>query len=255
MFTNRLIVVLLFSLVAFSSCVSPKRLFYFNDQNPSVQDLQNTRDFNLYLIKPNDRIAILVSCPEPSLTSFLNPLGGNNGGGNNNFLRGYLVNTEGSIEFPILGKVYLQGLSTVEAAALIKEKLSYYYKDLFINVTALGEVHYLTGRGGGNIPMQNERLTIFEALTQMPSLDPYDSRDDVWLVREDSGRRYFAKLNLNSKKIFESEYYYLKNNDLIYVKPSRFTSNLFNTASPLKGAVTILGSVLALFLTLRSINL
>jgi polysaccharide export outer membrane protein len=89
----------------------------------------------------------------------------------------------------------------------------------------------------------------------MPSLDPYDSRDDVWLVREDSGRRYFAKLNLNSKKIFESEYYYLKNNDLLYVKPSRFTSNLFNTASPLKGLVTILGSVLALFLTLKSINL
>lgn len=254
MFKNPLLLSLLFLVAAFTSCVSPKRLFYFNDQVPSVQDLQNTRDFNVHLIKPNDKISVLVSCPEPSLTAYLNPLGGG-GGGNTNFHQGYLVNAEGSIEFPILGKVYVQGLSTVEAAALIKEKLSYYYKDLFINVVMLGRVYYITGKSGGSVAMQNERLTVFEALTQMPNLDPYDSRNDVWLVREDSGRRYFAKLNLNSKKIFESEYYFLKNNDLLYVKPSRFTSNLFNTASPLKGIITIMGSVLALFLTIKSINL
>ena len=171
-----------------------------------------------------------------------------------NSIGGYLVNSQGAIEFPLLGKVSIEGLTTVEAATLLKEKLAYYFKDLYVNVTLQGKVYFLTSKGGGNIVLQNERMTILEAVTQMPNIDPYDKREDVWFIREDSGKRYFSKVNLNSKKIFESPYFYLKNNDMIYIKPGRFSNNWFNSpSSPVKIIISIFGSALALILLLKNL--
>jgi polysaccharide export outer membrane protein len=238
-----------------TSCVSRKRLYYFNDQVPGVQILNDFKTHNAQLVKPNNRLIIIVTSPDLSLVSYLNPqvnLGNNNAG---NGSKGYLVNLDGMIDFPMLGKVRVEGLTTEEVAALLKEKLSLYYKELFITVSFNGEINYLTGKGGGSVMLENQRLTIFEVISKMPNLDPYDYKNDVWIIREDSGKRYFAKVNLNSKKIFESEYYYLKSNDFLYIKPSRYSANLFNTSSPIRGFITILGSLLALFLTLKNVKL
>ena len=251
-----LIIFVLLSLL--TSCVSRKKLYYFNDQVPGIQQLSSSKNYNTHLVKPNERLHILVTSPDPSIITYLNPYGNisNNVSNNNNKSKnGYLVNLDGAIDFPILGKVNLAGLTTDESANLLKEKLSYYYKDLFINVSFDGEINYLTGKGGGFIPVENERLTIFEVISKMPNIDPHDYKNDVWIIREDSGKRYFAKVNLNSKKIFESEYYYLKSNDFLYIKPNRYSANIFNTGSPLRALVTMLGSILALLLTIKSIKL
>lgn len=239
-----------------TSCVSRKRLYYFNDQVPGVQILQDVKTYNAQLVKPNNRLIIIVTSPDPSLVSFLNPHA--NFGNNNNTAagtRGYLVNLDGMIDFPLLGKVRVEGLTTEEVAALLKDKLSLYYKELFITVSFNGEINYITGKGGGSVMLENQRLTIFEVISKMPNLDPYDYKNDVWIIREDSGKRFFAKVNLNSKKIFESEYYYLKSNDFLYIKPSRYSANLFNTSSPIRGFITIMGSLLALFLTFKNVKL
>jgi len=255
---NHRIYLIIFVLLSFlTSCVSRKKLYYFNDQVPGIQQLSSSKNYNTHLVKPNDRLHILVTSPDPSIITYLNPYGSiNNVSTNNNRVKsGYLVNLDGAIDFPILGKVNLAGLTTDESATLLKEKLSYYYKDLFINVSFDGEINYLTGKGGGLVQVENERLTIFEVISKMPNIDPYDYKNDVWIIREDSGKRYFAKVNLNSKKIFESEYYYLKSNDFLYIKPSRYSANIFNTASPIKGLITMFGSILALLLTIKSIKL
>lgn len=235
-------------LIFFSSCVSSKKLNFFDDLTPGSKNLDSTKAFNIQKVKANDRLYIVVSSTDPALTAYLNP-----NPSSLNSAGGYLVDLQGLIEFPLLGKVPIAGLTTVETATLLKEKLTYYYKDLYINVTLIGKVFFLTGRGGGSMTMQNERMTIFEAVSQIPSPDPYDQKDKVWLIREDSGKRFYTQLDLNSKKIFESQYYYLKNNDLIYIKPGRFSNTWFNTpSSPVRGVITIIGTVLALFLTLRN---
>jgi polysaccharide export outer membrane protein len=100
--------------------------------------------------------------------------------------------------------------------------------------------------------MNNERITIFEALTQSGMQDAFDIRNKVWLIREDSGKRYFAEVNLNSKKIFESPYYYLHSNDLIYLKPNKFSASISPT-SPLRGIVAIIGSLAAVIIVLKSL--
>ena len=244
---NSALILSFFLISLFTSCISSKKLNYFDDQIPGTQSLDSTKSFAIQTLKANDRISIVVSSTDPALTAYLNP-----NPSSLNSSGGYLVDANGAVEFPLLGKVPVTGLTTVEAATLLKEKLSYFYKDLYINVTLLGKVTFLTGKGGGNIPIQNERMTIFEAVSQIPNPDPYDQRNDVWLIREDSGKRIYAKLDLNSKKIFESKYYYLKNNDLIYIKPGKFSNTLFNTpSSPVRSIITVIGTLLALILILR----
>jgi polysaccharide export outer membrane protein len=101
----------------------------------------------------------------------------------------------------------------------------------------------MSGRSGSTITLNNERLTIFEALSQANQpIDPYDIKDKIWLIREDSGKRYFVNLDLNSKKIFESPYYYLRNNDLIYLKPGKFSS-VNSSSSPFRASISVLGSI------------
>lgn len=228
-----------------SSCLQSKKLYYFHDQVPSVQQLDSLRQFTAPKVQNFDKLNIHISSTDPALTAYLNPFGSQTQGSANagSGANGYLVNSDGQIEFPILGKIAVSGLTTVEIATEIKNKLAYYYKDLFVNVNLNGRVYFMSGRTGSTIAINNERLTIFEAISQAnQQMDPYDIKDKMWLIREDSGKRYFVNLDLNSKKIFESPYYYLRNNDLLYVKPGRFSS-VNSISSPFRASISILGSI------------
>ena len=246
------LLILLVSL--FASCVSSKKLYYFYDQQTGTQSMDSLKEAAVQRIKPADRLSVTVSSTDPSLTAYLNPfnLQMSQSNGNQQSSSGYLVNNDGAIEFPLLGKVPVAGLNTSEAATLIKERLTYYYKDLFVNVNLIGKVYVLTGRQGVALPMANERMTIFEAIAQSGVQDPFDLKNQVWLVREDSGKRFFAKLDLNSKKIFESEYYYLHTNDMVYMKPSLYSS-ILHPSSPVRGIVTIAGSIAAILIAIKNL--
>lgn len=238
----------------FSSCVQTNKLYLFDDQKPSVQQLDSIKSFAIQRIYPADRITITISSTDPALTSYLNPfnLQMSQSNSSQQINSGFLVGPEGAIEFPLLGKVPVAGLTTAEAATLIKERLSYYYKDLFVNVNLNGRVFFISGRQGTPIQMYNERLTIFEALSQSGVQDAFDMKNQLWLVREDSGQRYFVNLNLNSKKIFESPYYFLHNNDVIYLKPGKYASVL-SPSSPARGIITLAGTLAALIIAIKSL--
>jgi polysaccharide export outer membrane protein len=172
--------------------------------------------------------------------------------GNQQSNNGYLVNPAGEIEFPLLGKVKVADLTTVQAAELLKEKLNFYYKDLFVNVIINGRVYFMNGRQGSAIPMLSERMTIFEALAQSGLQDPFDVRNKVWLVREDSGKRFFTRLDLNSKKIFESPYYYLHSNDLVYLQPGKYSS-ILHPSSPVRGFISLAGGLAAILIAIKNL--
>ena len=242
----------LFFLFFFTSCLPANKLYYFNDQKPSVQQLDSVSQFMITRIQKLDRLNITISSTDPSLTAYLNPFIVGGASSNQQQLSGFLVNAQGAIEFPLLGKVPVEGLTSVEAATLIKEKLAYYYKDLFVNVNISGKIYIMTGRAGSTIGIQNERLTIFEAIAQAGTLDYYDLKNDVWLVREDSGHRRFVKIDLNSKKIFESPYYFMRNNDLLYIKPVPYSSFL-SSSSPLRVLLTAIGAITTILILITKI--
>jgi polysaccharide export outer membrane protein len=184
----------LFFIVSMNACVAPERLYYFHDKLPGKDKLDTTSQVSLQRIQKNDRLTITVSSTDPALTAYLNPFSVQNSTSTtqqNNV--GYLVNDSGNIEFPLLGQVEVAGLTTVAAAGRIRDKLSFYYKDLYVNVTLRGQVYFMNGRVGTPIPMVNERLTIFEAIAQSGSQDPYDVKSAVWLVRDSSNGTAFTQ--------------------------------------------------------------
>ena len=108
-------------------------------------------------------------------------------------------------------------------------------------------------KGGNVIPFFNQRLTVFEALTQSGASDPYDIRDKLWLVREENNQRTLVQLDLNDKSIFDSPYYYLHNNDLLYLKPGKFFGS-FGANSPVRFVTTISTLAISIFLLIRSLK-
>ncbi len=252
MFKNRIFFLLLLYICSLCACIPNKRLYYFHDQSVGSQKIDSlSAIYNIHRIQPNDRIFVIISSPDPSLTGYLN-VGNSSQAGASPNEEGYLVNKDGIINFPVIGNVHIQGLTTDETATLIKEKLSYLFKDIYVNVKLKGRIYYLTAKNGGEIPIFNERLTIIEALTHIPSIDPYDNRNEVMLIREENGIRTFDTINLTSKRLFESDKFYLKNNDFVYVKPGKFNQSLFNTRGPLATLIGVIGGLTAIFFTVRS---
>lgn len=239
-----------------------KSLYLQNDAviNQSTQGL--LYDFR---IMPKDLLTIVVSTTDPTASApFYRKLGQdkNNGGNStmsmqNTNLLGYLVDNNGEIDFPVLGKIQVIGLTTRECEALLREKLKPYLKELpLVTVSSsnykfsvLGEVNH-----PGTYTVQDEKVTIFEAIAQAGDMTLFSIRDDVQLLREDSeGRRQVIHLNLNDANITQSPYFYLQQNDVIYVKPTKakVRTNTFNSnASMWITILSVLTSVTSLVLAL-----
>lgn len=242
------------ALYVLEGCVPTKKLYYFHDLAPTKQRLDSIDQGLQQKIQKSDRLLINVSSPEPSLTAFLNPFVSQNIGNTvQQYNNGYLVNDKGKIIFPYLGEIPVEGMTTTDASLLIKEKLSVYFKDIFVSVNIAGRAFFVNGRMGAVIPIINERLSIFEAMAQSGLQDAFDRKNQVWLVREENGERTFTQLDLNSKKIFTSPFYYLKSNDLIYVQPGKYSSFLA-PGSPARNIITITGAIVTIFIAANNLK-
>ncbi len=174
--------------------------------------------------KVNDIVSIYVSTFDSEASKPFNLVKstGNSTGGSAQFLD-YLVDVEGNIDFPVLGKVKLLGLTVEEAKELIKQKLSEgYLKDPIVNIrilnfriSVLGEV-----RSPGSYPISGERVTIMEALALAGDLTIKGRRDNILIVRDFDGAKTYTRINLTNKEVFNSPVYYLTQNDVVYVEPN-----------------------------------
>jgi polysaccharide export outer membrane protein len=211
------------------SCVDTRKAVYFNNITDSNIPAA-TKDLEP-VIQQNDIIAIHVSSlnPEASLifntpksTNNVSGYGGTSVSGEAN---GYLVNPDGTIQFPVLGNLKAVGLTKSQLRTQIiqslldKKLLVDPIVDIrFVNfrVTVLGEV----GRPAVvNVP--NEKISILEAIGMAGDLTIYANRENVLLIREVDGNKEIKRLNLNSNEIFTSPYYYLRSNDIVYAEPNK----------------------------------
>ena len=210
------------------SCASPKKYVYFNQSELKSQAVNN---FNPTL-KTGDLLMINVYSSNIETSEPFNlPLGNTNvrAGYANGIAAtsGYLINQNGDIDFPLLGKINLLNLSTIEASELIKSKLDSYLSNPIVNiqiqnfkVTILGEV-----RNPGTFQIPNERITITEALGLAGDLTINGVRSNIILIRDNNGVKKEITLDITSKEILNSEYYYLSQNDVIYVTPNQAKIN------------------------------
>lgn len=201
------------------SCITRKDISYFQDISDSLSVQKITHDFEA-VIQAGDILSIHITSLSAEASSFFNVVGETT---DMQVANTYLVNAAGMIEMPLIGPVKVDGNSTQAAKSLIKLKLEKYLVDPSVNlrirnfkVTVLGEV-----KMPGVYTIPNEKITLIEALGLAGDMTIFARRVNVLVIREEGGERKFVKIDLRSKELFESEYYYLHSNDIIYVEPGK----------------------------------
>ncbi|WP_255501874.1 polysaccharide biosynthesis/export family protein [Olivibacter sp. SDN3] len=209
-----------------SSCRSNKTIPYFKNIPESEYNKIRQSAFTEPTILPDDILDITIQTAELTASNSINEAATNNSvvaAGGQQRVTGFVVDKEGEVELPILGRMKLAGLTSYEARNLIREKAKKYLiqptvQVRFVNfkVTIIGEV----GRPS-SYTMPSERVTVLDAIGLAGDLTIYGKRENVLLIRETPEGKEMVRFNLNDSKLFDSPYYYLKQNDIIYVEPSK----------------------------------
>lgn len=209
----------------FNSCVSPKEVVYM--QGIEATAAHAVKQNYEVTIQKDDMLSVSVSSKQPELVEPFSraELGSTSGssGSNNRALQGYLVDAKGYIVLPIIGKMKAAGKTCTQLGEDISAALrnSDYIKDASVNVQITNFKFTVLGEVGGNgvQTIQGQRVTILEAISMAGDLT-IDGNRDVTLIREKDGKREIAKLDLRDKDLINSPYYYIHQNDVIYVTPS-----------------------------------
>lgn len=189
--------------------------------------MENTDDQMLnspsFIIQPYDRLSINVGSTNPEAAGVFNNNMQNAGTNPANVNYGYEVEPQGEVKLPLVGKMKVSGLTTIQVAEQLQQLLLPYLKAPTVTVTVVNfKVAVLGDVLRPDVYSSNsERLTITEALSLAGDLNVTAKREDVVLIREINGRRQSFPINLNSKELFQSPHFYLKSNDLIYVTPGK----------------------------------
>lgn len=223
-----------------TSCSSYKSALYM--QESEVFNETSKSQLYDFRIMPKDELTILVSTTDPEASApFIRKFGQSKEfsttttGMQNTNLLGYLVDNNGYIDFPVLGMVKVMGMTTRECEAHFRELLKPYLKEV-PNVTVSTSNYKFSVLGEVNAPgtysTTNEKMTVFEALALAGDMTLFSVRDNVQLMREDAtGKRRIYTLDLTQADIANSPYFYIQQNDVIYVKPTKakVRSNTFST--------------------------
>ena len=219
---------IIFIALLFSSCVNTKKVVYFNNVQDTTFYSGNVENQNP--IEPNDILSITISSLNAEASAAFN-LQSNNISrattvtGSNNESGGHLVNPDGTVVMPILGSIKAAGFTksqlrqNITNLILTKKLLVDPIVDIrFLNfeVTVLGEVAKPTV-----ITVPNEKISLLKAIGLAGDLTIYAVRDNVLLIRTEDGKKITRHIDLNSSNFFNSPYYYLRPNDVIYVEPNK----------------------------------
>jgi len=224
------------SVILAASCTSPKEIIYMQDIDEVKLDEITSR--YEAKIKKDDLLTIVVSGPDKQVVMPYNLTLSDTSYGNaynpENTTLPYLVDSNGEINFPILGKIKVEGMTRSQLVEYLTEEISMDVKDPIVyvsfknyKITVLGEV-----RSPGTYTMQSEKITIFQALSCAGDLALTADRDGMILIREVDGRNTYHRIDLRSAEFMNEDYFFMQQNDVIYVPASakRVAAATTNTA-------------------------
>lgn len=216
----------LYLIILSTSCAPRRNLVYFSDLISKSGDSQLITADTEPKIQSNDLLSITINTLSNE-SNLMFSVNSNNINKSGYFEKeGYRVDKDGSINFPVAGKIELKGLTIEEAQQRIVNKLTNYVKNPIANIqflnfriTVIGEVNHPSTF---NIP--NEQINLLEALGMAGDLTVYGKRENILVIREMEGKRSIVRMNINNRDILNSPYFYLKQNDVIYVEPDKSKS-------------------------------
>lgn len=211
-------------IIVTSSCVDTRKIAYLSDVQDSLR-VASIAGIEA-VIQPKDILSIEVSSVSPEATAMFNTPGMSASSASTGVqTAGYLVDKEGYIKFPVIGRIQASGLTPNEIETKLYEMLvgkKLLFDPIVIvrltnfRVTVLGEVN-----NPGVIIAPNEQLNVLEALSQAGDLTIFGIRDNVKLIRQEGNSKIVKRLNLNSSELLKSPYFFLKSNDILYVEPGK----------------------------------
>lgn len=249
-------VVLATTILLLASCTAGRKVPYF--QNIDEISLAASKGLYDARIMPKDQLTITVSgVSDPKAVSHFNLSVSNTMGASGNIsagggaMIGYLVDNDGCINFPRIGRIHVAGLTKTECENLICSKVKMDLAEgenpivtvrmASYRITVIGEI------GSRVIPVSTEKMSIIEAIASAGDLGIYGKRDNILLIREDAtGQKHHVRLNMNDANIFNSPYYYLQQNDIIYVEPNKVKTKSAALGSSTSMWFTFIGIVTSL---------
>lgn len=210
---KRLPVILLFSLIFLAtSCTPAKHVIYFENlkKDTTLTDLV-TKDFELKIQKGDILTITVVSSSAEENVKFNAP----------GLPGGYLVDSEGNIDFFKLGKVRAAGMTRKELKVSLERQLKDYLKDQIVTVRFSNHKIVVLGDVGAPhvVVMPEDKMTLLEALASSGDLTTSGRRDNILVIRDNGSDKEFKRINLNDNSVFSSRFYYLKPDDVVYVEP------------------------------------
>lgn len=225
------IIILTFVLL-FTSCVSQRNVEYLQDGSNLQGDVKTFDDVQIpdYKLKPKDELFVQIKSLDDPSTNIFQQLGvqqdGTTSGNIQPYgasLMSYSVDKSGYIQLPVLGNIHVENKSVPEVNAILQDSLEYILSNPTVTVklvnrfvSVLGEV-----QRPGHFSYSQEKLTVFNALGLAGDITDYGDRNDVILARNENGKNIRINIDLTSSELMASEYYYIRPNDMIYVKPMR----------------------------------
>lgn len=216
-----------------ASCVTSRKVNYMQKPDKYIPSYADTLDFEEYTLRTGDRLYIYVYSLDETIMKMYNAGSSrstymqqlyNNSGRSTTDLYSYLVDEDGYISYPTLGKIHVGGLTTREAKRVLENELGTLLKELpgystiSVEITVVQRTFSLIGTQSGRFPIFKEKMTIFEALASMHNLHEFSDRSRVKILREVDGVPTIREFDLRSEDIINSEFYYIQPNDIIYVR-------------------------------------
>ena len=228
--------ILFLALVGFllSSCVTARKVNYMQEPDRYIPSYADTLSFEDYVLRIGDRLYVYVYSTDENVQKMYNSGGansaqmrqqmGNGALGGSYDLYTYLIDEEGNIDFPTIGKIYVQGMTTRDVKHKLEDELGTLLKEIpgystiSVEVNIVNRSFSIIGAQSGRYMINKEKMTIFEALALAGDLGEFNSRKEIKLVREKNGVTTIKTFDARSKDLVNSEYYYIEPNDIIYIR-------------------------------------
>ena len=246
--SNKLILMSITILSCFTlSCVNTKKVTYFQNMSASeISRIDSVAKFAEPIIQIDDILSVNIITVDPQSVEIVNQATtlqaiGTSTSPTRQEITGFPVDRNGDIELALVGKIHVAGLTTYQAKELVREKVSKDFKDPNVNVrfanfkiSVLGEVNK-----PASYTLQNEKVSILDVLSLAGDLTIYGKRENIAVIRDANGKKEIGRLNINSVELFSSPFYYLRQNDIIYVEPNKAKVISLNAAARTTAAVAV----------------
>lgn len=211
---NNILLILFAIVLLSSSCVQYKDVLSYEETSVFPSEAQTITNYKPIVIQPNDILQITVTSLVQTAAA---PFNGSGDGG-------YLVDASGNITLPTLGDIEVSNLTLEAAKVKLRKALEPYFVEApIVNVRLRNFKVSVNGEVGspGIVPVENGRISMIEVITRSGDFTPYSRRDSILIIREFNNERSFGYIDFNSAEVFNSPYFYLQQNDVIYVRPTK----------------------------------